>query len=131
MKQIVKGFIFVFLFLSFISVGGADEATWSIKERIQNRDAVIKGKVVSLKKFVDIAEGENLWVATIAVEKVMKSHKLIQGDTIRVYFLSGKDNTPHHVNLEEGETADFYLDARPLLNNEDVLFLDVPADVKG
>ena len=131
MKGNLKSLIFVFMLLASVSAGSADEKVWTNQERLQNREAVIKGKVVSLKKFVDLGENENMWIATVAIENVVKPHSLIQGNTVDIYFLSGKEDSPHHIKLKEGEEAEFYLDVRPMMNKQKVLFLDVPADVKS
>ncbi len=120
-----KLFIAVMIMLfGLTSVYAADEQT----------DAVVAGKVVAIDEFARLSAEEALWVATIEVDKVVKSHQLIAGKTIQVYFLwNGKaqDDSPKHVELTKGEKAEFHLDARPLLQNKEVFFLDTEADVKS
>jgi len=128
---------FLILFVLVFGMGmmaHADETTWTPQERMANRDAVVKGKVLSITRFAEFNETESMWVATISVEKIIKANKLVSGKTIEVYFLSSgseNDPSPRHVHLNQGEVADFYLDVRPLIENKEVLFLAVPADVKG
>lgn len=98
------------------------------------RDAVVRGEVLSLEKFVEVGSTESLWIATISIEQIIKPHKLVSGETIQVYFLSSEgenDASSHHVHLTEGRQANFYLDARPLFSNQNVLFIEFPSDVQG
>ena len=114
----------VMMLLSLSGVYAADEQT----------DAVVSGKVVAIDEFARLSAEEALWVATIEVDKVVKSHQLIAGKTIQVYFLwNGKvqDDSPKHVELTKGEKGEFHLDARPLLQNKEVFFLDTESDVKS
>lgn len=97
-------------------------------------DAVISGQVVELVEFAHLSDEEGLWIATIAVDKVIQDHELISGKTVQVYFLwngKEKDESPKHVELTKGTKAEFHLDARPLMENKDVFFLDAQSDVKS
>ena len=122
----MKRFIFVVMIvlLGLTGTYAADEQS----------DAVVSGQVVAIDEFARLNTDEALWIATIEVDKVIKSHALIAGKTIQVYFLwNGKanDDSPKHVELTKGEKGEFHLDARPLLENREVFFLDTEADVKS
>lgn len=128
----MKKFIVLVGILAVSAVSFAAE-NWSNAERLQNRDAMVTGVVKSISKFAELASGEEVFVAEISVEKVVKANALLKEKTVQAFYLDNKskDHTfAGYVDLFAGQRADFYLDDRPFFHDKDVFFIDENADVQ-
>jgi hypothetical protein len=130
MKNKILFLVLIGAALTSGEVLAADDLNWTNEQRVENRDAVIAGEVLDVQTVTKLAGGENLNIAQIQIDKIFKKHKLVQGKSVSVYFISGETDFEGYINLKKGQSADFYLDARPLFQNRDVFFLDFASDVR-
>ena len=130
-------------FLTWIVSAMADEPGWSDHERLENRDVVCLGKVVSTEKIGQIDAQADLHLAVVEVTRVKKGKSLSAGSKFNVYYERSANDRgkrcPAYAELAKGEKATFYLtnmskEIQASLKiktiKEPALFLEMGSDVQ-
>ncbi len=131
------------LLVCLISQASADEPLWTDQERLEKRDVVFVGTVVSTQKVSKVDKHNDLFLAVLKVEGMKKGKKTSVGTTFRVYYefsSTGKNiRCPKYAELKKDDKATFYLrsmtaDIRKHLGLKNTepsdLFLEMGSDVK-
>ncbi len=121
----------------------ANEPLWSDQERLEHRDIVCLGTVVSTEKVGPVDEHADLHLAVVEITSTRKGDKITAGSKINVYYESSESGQnkrcPACAKLAKGEKATFYLrhmsepiQARLKIKTakEPALFLEMGSDVQ-
>jgi hypothetical protein len=131
------------VFLAWAVSATANEPLWTDQERLEKRDMVCVGTVISAGKVGRIDDNHDLYMAVVEVTSMRKGGKTATGSRINVYYefsSSGRnDRCPEYAELAKGEKATFYLrNVTDELKNElkietvreSAFFLEMGSDVK-
>ena len=133
----------LFLLAIMASVTIANEPLWTDQERLEKRDVVFVGTVLSTQKVSKVDNHNDVFLAVLKVEGMKKGKKTSVGTTFRVYYEfspTGKNiRCPMYAELKKGDKGTFYLrsmtdDIRKHLGLKKTkshdLFLEMGSDVK-
>ena len=91
----------------------ANEPGWTDQERLEKRDMVCLGTVLSTEKVGPVDEHADLYLAIVEITGMKKGKKISVGSKFNVYYeaaTSGQsERCPTHAKLAKGEKATFYL----------------------
>jgi hypothetical protein len=91
----------------------ANEPGWTDQERLQQRDMVCLGSVITVEKVGQIDTNRFLQLAVVKISGIKKGEKTAAGSRINVYyeFCSSGLNTrcPRYAELAKGDKGTFYL----------------------
>jgi hypothetical protein len=94
----------------------ANEPGWTDAQRADHSDAVVVGRVVSVKRVEEVNEREDLYRAVVKLEGVTKGHAAVgrHDEELALYFLRPKAGPadarcPQYVSLAADQRASFYV----------------------
>jgi hypothetical protein len=121
----------------------ADEPLWTEQERLDKRDIVLVGTVLSAEKIANIDKWSDLYLAVVEIEGMKKGTKTASGSRVNVYYefsVSGRNaRCPKYAELKSGDRATFFLrtvteDIRKVLRietlKEPALYLEMGSDAR-
>ncbi len=116
----------------------ANEPLWTEQDRLENREMVCLGTVVSVNK---LDKSNDLYLAVVEITGMKKGKKTATGSKVNIYyeFSPGKKRCPTYAELSKGEKGTFYLrDLTGVIKKalkiesvkEPAFFLEMGSDVK-
>jgi len=108
-----SGLVVMLLFLAWTIPVTANEPLWTDQQRLEKRDMVCLGTVLSVEKIANISQYSDLYLAVIKIDSMKKGKKTSVGSKINVYFefsTTGKNTRcPRYAELSAGDKGTFYL----------------------
>ncbi len=98
------------LFLGLFSGAWADEPLWTEQERLEQRDAVLVGSVISEAKLGKLDDQQELHMAVFQVDSVKKGENTSKGSKVYVYYeFSALGRCPRYPELKAGDKGTLFL----------------------
>lgn len=139
----MKNYLAVFIALfTWVISAQANEPLWTDQQRLDQREMVCLGTVISVSKTGPIDKNNDLYLAVVEVSGMKKGKKASTGSKINVYYAvssSGHKRCPAFAELTKGDKGTFYLrnitdDIKKELKiktvSEPAFFLEMGSDVK-
>jgi hypothetical protein len=112
----------------------ANEPLWTDDERAKQRDAVIDGAVVSVRRISKLSETADLFRADIKIHRVRKPHENLPADVVAVYFALGPKGAdsrcPTYADPKSEQIGTFYLRYHHHLTAKHDFVLEMGRDVR-